>query len=243
MRGASRLATALVALGCVGVGSSSCGSSGGGEDNPPFSENESGADAGGIDSVDAGAGLDAALDADAADVETSDAGGGVDGIMDAEPGADAGPGGGPDAPGDQEGYSSLPPPRADRRHGIALASGASTAIPLSWHEASGQAPPADFWVEANGRPVLQVSSLGGRPFVRAGLDVAPIQAGVMYRLVLTREGASMTAALVHDLSRDGEVVLRTEVPVADTRLADNAPVADVVLPATFWRSSVVTALP
>jgi hypothetical protein len=53
----------------------------------------------------------------------------------------------------------------------------------------------------------------------------------------------VNASLVHDLSPEGDVVLRTQVHVDDKRVAENAPVADIMLPASFWRSSVVTALP
>jgi hypothetical protein len=134
-------------------------------------------------------------------------------------------------------------PTHARRHGVALASGDSTTVPFTWHDASGLAPPADLWVESAGKPVLQVSSVDGHPFVRAGLDIAPLQAGVNYRLVLTRQGNVVNASLVHDLSPEGDVVLRTQVHVDDKRVAENAPVADIMLPASFWRSSVVTALP
>lgn len=137
-------------------------------------------------------------------------------------------------------YGQLTPAKSARKHEIALASGDTTSIPLTWHAAPGVAPPADMWVESNGKPVLQVSSVNGHPFVRAGLDVAPLQEGVKYDLVLARTGNTVNATLVHDA--DSSSVLRTQVPVTDKRLADNSSVA-VVLPSANWRSSVVTALP
>jgi hypothetical protein len=243
MRNLALAASAILVLGYVVVGSTSCGSSG--DDNiMPIDAGEagdglaSGGSGGGGGTHHGGSGGHAGAGGSGG-VMGSDGGDGPG--MDAMDAAETLDGVGmdsPDAP-----YASLPPTKADRRHGIALASGDSTTIPLTWHDASGLAPPADLWVESNGKPVLQVSSVNGHPFVRAGLNVAPIEAGVAYRLVLARKGNTVNATLVHDLSPQGDVVLRTQVPVADKRLADNSPVAEVVLPATYWRSSVVTALP
>lgn len=239
MRNIALAASALLVLGYVVVGSTSCG----GDDNA------TGGGGGG-----GGIGLpDGSLDGIASEGSTAGGSAGTGGH--GGHGGKGGHGGSvtvEDGGGDviisggdagDAAYGQLTPSKAGRRHGIALASGDSKSIPLTWNDASGLAPPADMWIESNGKPVMQVSSVNGHPFVRAGLDVAPLEAGVKYQIVLARTGNTVNATLVHDLSPEGNVVLRTQVPVTDKRLADNASVADVVLPATFWRSSVVTALP
>jgi hypothetical protein len=123
----------------------------------------------------------------------------------------------------------------ERHHAIALASGERATIPFAWRSSPGLAPPADMWVTFGGRPLIQVASLGDRPFVRAGLDLLPIDPGVPYELVLTRGGDSVSVALV----RANATVLRA----ARARFAGEsdaaAIVADVVLPSTVWRSSIV----
>jgi hypothetical protein len=129
----------------------------------------------------------------------------------------------------------------ERHHAIALASGERATIPFAWRSSPGLAPPADLWVTFDGKPLLQVASLGDRPFARAGLDLLPIDPGVPYELVLTRGGDSLSVALV----RANATVLRADaqVPqVARARLAgesEAAAIADVVLPSTVWRSSIV----
>jgi hypothetical protein len=124
----------------------------------------------------------------------------------------------------------------DRRHAVELASGASESIPFVWRDAAGLAPPADLWVEAEGRPLLQVSSLGGRPFARAGLDVVALDPGAPYRIVLTRTDDFVSAAL---LRANEEVMVFSQTRAGAERTATNA-VADVVLPGALWRSSVVS---
>jgi hypothetical protein len=242
MRNLALAASAILVLGYVVVGSTSCGSSGDDVSTTPPDAGDSGPD--GIGAGGAGGTAGHGGHGGHGGSTTGGSGGSGGEVSEAGDAADSSEtlidsGDAPDSPV----YASLPPTKSDRRHGIALASGDSTTIPLTWHDASGLAPPADLWIESNGKPVLQVSSVNGHPFVRAGLNVAPIEAGVAYRLVLARKGNTVNATLVHDLSPQGDVVLRTQVPVADKRLADNSPVAEVVLPATFWRSSVVTALP
>jgi hypothetical protein len=161
-------------------------------------------------------------------------------VRDAEPEADA-----PD-----EGiiYAYRQPKAPERRHPITLASGASTTIPLTWRNAAGLAPAADLSVVADGRPVLQVASVGAHPFARAGLDVAPLDPGIPYNLVLTREDDSVKVALIRADAAvpnvdSNAVVLHAQARVDDGRIADNAPIADVILPAPFWRSSIVADFP
>jgi hypothetical protein len=105
------------------------------------------------------------------------------------------------------------------------------SVTFTWHDASGLTPPADLWVEAGGRLILQVSAVGGNPFVRAGLDVAPLVADTKYRIQLVRSGDSLEVILEGPSGRE---VLRT-------RTAAGTAVADVVLPATIWRASIVSA--
>ena len=133
------------------------------------------------------------------------------------------------------GYAFVEPRNPDRHHGVELAPGASETIPFSWRDASGLAPPADLWVEAEGRPVLQVSSLGSRPFARAGLEGGPLDAGTPYRVVLSREDETLTLSLVDPTD---QIVLHTEVHVGAARIEGAPPMADVVLPASFWRASI-----
>jgi hypothetical protein len=104
-----------------------------------------------------------------------------------------------------------------------------------WHDASGLAPPADLWVEAEGRPVLQVSSVGSHPFARAGLDLAPIEPNVPYNIVFERRDDVVNVTLVRV---GGGAVVHTQIHAGDARTADNGPSAAVVLPASFWRSTV-----
>jgi hypothetical protein len=153
-------------------------------------------------------------------------------------------GNGGDGTGGNGGYGQNAHRAPESHHAVALADGASISMALRWHDAPGLAPPADLWVEAGGRTLLQVSSMGmgegAHPFVRAGLDVAPIEPGDDYRLVLKREGDAVAVTLVH--GADGKVVLRGEgLPVPSS--GDDAIVADVVLPAASWRATVVLDLP
>jgi len=137
--------------------------------------------------------------------------------------------------GGSGGYFAMQMPQINRSHAVALATGATETVPFAWHSALGVAAPSDLWVEANGKPVLQVFSMDDKPFVRAGLDVAPIDPNANYNLVISRSEGSVSVALVR--GKD-EVVLRTQAAV-DSRTAMNS-VANVVLPPTFLRSSVVT---
>jgi hypothetical protein len=126
-------------------------------------------------------------------------------------------------------------PRVDRSHSFALASGASETTPFIWHDAPGLAPPADLWVKAEGRAVLQVSSIGTHPFARAGLDLVPIQPDVLYNIVINRMDDTVNVTLVR---ADTGPVLQTHVHVDDSRTAENEATAEVVLPGTIWRASV-----
>jgi hypothetical protein len=137
--------------------------------------------------------------------------------------------------GGSSGYASAQPRSADRRHAVELASGTSETIPFTWHEAAGFAPSADLWIEEAGRAVLQVSSVGTHPFARAGLDVVPLEPGAPYLVVLSRTDDALTVSIVR---ATGEVLLRTQARAGDARTA----ATNVVLPGTFWRSSVVSDL-
>jgi hypothetical protein len=156
-----------------------------------------------------------------------DSGGGGSGGGSGDAGGSAGDGG----------YAFVAPRSLDRRHAVALTTGAVKTIPFTWQDSSGLAPPADLWVEARGRPVLQVTSVGDRPFARAGLDVVPIDPGTAYRVVVARNGDDVTVSLMR--GKD-DVVLSTTVAAGDSRTAVNEHVADVVLPAPLWRTSVVS---
>jgi hypothetical protein len=116
---------------------------------------------------------------------------------------------------------------ADRHHVVSLASGASETIAFTWHDAAGIAPPADLWIESAGKMVLQVAAVDGAPFLRSGLDVVSLVDGASYTVVFTRVGDSV---LVDVKDSADQIILSTETA---------APVADFVLPALFFRASIV----
>jgi hypothetical protein len=120
---------------------------------------------------------------------------------------------------------------SERRHRIDLTSARPETIPFTWHDAPGVAPPADLWVEAEGRPVVQVYAVGSRAFARAGLDVVTLDADAPYRVVLERVEQGVSVSLVTGAD---EVVLR-----AQTRSLESA---DVVLPPPSWRRAIVSPL-
>jgi hypothetical protein len=150
--------------------------------------------------------------------------------------------GGSAAPGTC-GYGQAPRPAPRRHYPFTLAPGAKVTRTFQWHDAPGLAPPADLWVEVGGRPVVQVSSVGAHPFVRSGLDVAPLDADVPYQLELSR---AADAVVVEVLSDAGDAVLRAEAPLTGQAAPGLAPAesgepaVDVVLPETFWRSTIMT---
>jgi hypothetical protein len=149
--------------------------------------------------------------------------------------SDAGTGRGEGGASDGGGYAFVHPRETDRHHSIALESGASKTVSFQWNDASGTSAPADLWVEARGKVALQVSSVGERPFARAGLEVAPLEAGRSYRLVLQRGEDTLTVTLE---GASGDVLLRTQVGPSDTGDVAGATTADVVLPSTFLRSTI-----
>jgi hypothetical protein len=110
--------------------------------------------------------------------------------------------------------------------------GASRSISFVWRDASGLAPPADLWVEAEGRPLVQVTSVDGHPFARSGLEVVALEPGATYRIVLERTDDGLSASVVQ---RSDEVLLRTLGRSLDTKVA-----ADIVLAGEPWRSSIVS---
>jgi hypothetical protein len=150
-------------------------------------------------------------------------------------GGGKGGGGGSGGSSGSGGYAFFEPEKsADRHHVVNLARGTSESISFAWHDTAGLAPPADLWIEAEGRPVFQVSSVGGRPFARVGLEVAPIEAEAAYRLVLSEQGGAVVVSLY---GAAHEPILRTEVPAAVPG-ANDVPAVDVIVPASYWRASI-----
>jgi surface antigen len=136
--------------------------------------------------------------------------------------------GGASDSGDGDGsYAFLAKGDSPRRSTIDLSAGETQSIAFSWRDAPGVAPPADLWIEAAGRTVLQVSSVGDAPFVRAQLDAVPIRAAEEYRLVFSKEADAITI----DVVRGSDVVL------LHTRIGDVRS-AELVLPPASWRPSV-----
>jgi hypothetical protein len=132
-------------------------------------------------------------------------------------------------------YAFVMPRSPGRHHAVVLAQDATTSIPIEWHLAAGVEPSADLFVEAGGRVVLQISSIGDHPFVRAGLEAVPLEEGSPYVLNFARSGGSASVTLARP---GGEVVLRAQVAVGEGN--SEPPTADVVLPDSFWRRSVVS---
>jgi hypothetical protein len=121
----------------------------------------------------------------------------------------------------------------DRHHPLAIAIGASKAIGFEWREAAGMAPPADLSLEVEGHVVVQVSSIAGRPFVRAGLDVAPLEPEAPYELVLLREEGLLSVSIENAAHH---VVLTTQVAASD----ELQNVADVVVAGAPWSRSIAS---
>jgi len=187
-------------------------------------------------SADSGGGTDGGTGG-GSDAGTSGTGGGSDGGTGG--GSESGAGESDGGSMGEGGYAFMERKDPDRHHGLRLAPGASETIRFSWHDASGLAPPADLWVEADGRPVLQVSSVGSHPFARAGLEVVPIDPGTSYRLVVERTDTTVTVSL---MDATDQMVLHTEAQVGEPHDGIAPPSADVILPATFWRASIDSEL-
>jgi hypothetical protein len=119
----------------------------------------------------------------------------------------------------------------EQRHAVELANGSSETVPFTWHDAAGVAPPADLWVEAEGHTILQVYSMGTQPFIRAGLEIVPIDASTPYRLVFSRDLEGVTAVV---LDASGGQVIRT----APTVVTSASRAIDVVVPAGTWRTAI-----
>ncbi len=100
-------------------------------------------------------------------------------------------------------------------------------VPFRWHDAPGIPAPADLTVEVAGQTVLQVSSVGSRPFARAGLDVTLLNADTDYSLVFTRTEKAITMRIER---ADGAVAYRTAVPAASS--------AELVMPESYMRPAV-----
>jgi hypothetical protein len=77
-----------------------------------------------------------------------------------------------------------------------------------------------------------VSAVGDAPFVRAGLDIVPLVADAHYQLVFAPDHDGLRVQVV---DASGQVILRAHA-------AAEVPVADIILPATFWRASIVSDL-
>ena len=144
--------------------------------------------------------------------------------------AGSGSGGSSGKGGKDAGYAFLDPQHPDRHHVMQLSSG-TEEVAFAWHDAPGAAPPADLWLEADGRTVLQVAAVGGAPFVRAGLDIAPLAADQVYHLSVTRDADALVVTVLDASNRT----------TARTRI-DGASTADVVLPAATWRTAIVSDL-
>ncbi len=140
--------------------------------------------------------------------------------------------------GGSGGYAYREPPPVERRDAVAMLPGASKTTPFVWHKGSGVGAPVDLWVEAGGKTVLQVSSVASHPFVRAGLDVVPLQADTPYALVVERSDDAIRITLVRSAATDASPVLYTQVMATDRRTADNRPIAEVVIPATGRGSAI-----
>ncbi len=151
-------------------------------------------------------------------------------------GGSGGSGGSGSSGSDAGAYAFFEPRNVDRHHSVELMAGGSRSIPFTWQNAAGLAPPADLWVEVAGRPFLQVSSVDGHPFARAGLDVVALEAGTPYRILLEGHGDLVSASIVRQA---GAVVLRSEVRGSGTG-ATGVATADVVLPGALWRASIVS---
>jgi hypothetical protein len=151
----------------------------------------------------------------------------------AETGAEASSEGGMD-----EGGAYASPPltsfsRPARHHFKLFENGSVESVSFVWSDASGPAPAADLWVEASGQTVLQVASVKESPFARAGLDVAPLEAGAHYRLAIERSDDVLRTTLSKE--SDGVRLLSVEVHV------HRPTVADVVLPAPMFRRAVTSS--
>jgi hypothetical protein len=165
-------------------------------------------------------------DGGAGDGGNKDGGGG-------EGGRGEGGGGDGGAAGEEGGgYAAIEPARPERHHPMRLVTGASVTIPFSWKDASGIAPASDLWIEAGGRPVLQVLSIDDRPFVRAGFDVASLEPDTPYLLEIERTTDIVSFEVVQP---SGELIVDGQFK---TSASDAAPL-DVVLPSTFWRTAIV----
>jgi hypothetical protein len=124
-------------------------------------------------------------------------------------------------------YAFLAKEGPSQRRLIELTQGATETVAFEWRSASGLAPPADLWIEADGRPALQLSSVGDAPFVRAGLELVPIRPGETYHLVFAREADATRVELV---DATDQVLLHTRIVSASR--------TELVLPSSFWRTSI-----
>jgi hypothetical protein len=119
----------------------------------------------------------------------------------------------------------------DRHHVLDLVSGTAEVIPFLWHDAAGMEAPVDLRVQVESQTVLQIASLEGRPFARAGFEVAALEADARYDLVVAREDDSVSVS-IEDSAH--EVLIESSAP------APGGFRADVVLPGTPWRGSIAS---
>jgi len=129
------------------------------------------------------------------------------------------------------GYAEVHRVQRDRHHVMDLASGEKT-VSMSWRFAAGVAPASDLSVQVADRNLIQISAVGDAPFAHVGLEAVPLTANETYTIVLSAANDTVTAKIV---ASNGEVVVSNHV-------ASGAAVADVVLPGTFYRASIVSAL-
>jgi hypothetical protein len=149
---------------------------------------------------------------------------------------DAGPGGqdaGEDG-GDAYAVAASGSRKEARHHTVGLPAGASRSFEFAWHDTPGVAAPADLSLTVDGRMLGQVAYVGDSPFVRAGLDVVPIEQDAAYRLVVAREKQHVTMSL----ERAGGEVLLTSGITLEEKVATGPALLDVVLPGQGWREAV-----
>jgi hypothetical protein len=130
-------------------------------------------------------------------------------------------------------YGQAVPKRShDRGHEtVLLPLNATASFPFWWHDAPGLSAPADLSVEMDGHVVMQVASVGSRPFAHSGIEVAPLVADVTYRVSLSRHDHVVSVKITRD--GEDEVVFQSE-----TKVADSATVADLNLAESFRRIAV-----
>jgi hypothetical protein len=146
-------------------------------------------------------------------------------------------GGGLGGLGGLGGYGSAGALVREQHHRFTLARGVTTVVPFKWRDAAGIAPAADLWVDAGGKTVLQVTSINGTPFARAGLQVIPLVAGKGYGLTLENSASGVHVKLTA-AGPDKSVLVDVPVPAS----GGAATVVDVLVPGAPARKAVTSTL-